>query len=221
MESTSVKCSPVIPIISPAIEEYCRAHSLTTSPLRDELFVYTHAHCQMPQMLTGPLEGAFLAMLVRLTQARRIVEIGLFTGYSALSMAEALPTSGRIVSCEISEQNAAIARRFFDRSPHGGKIEIRMGPALKTLESLAGPFDLAFVDADKENYIAYFEALVPKLAPGGLIVADNVLWSGKVLDPKEASDRAIAAFNDHVARDPRVEVVMLPVRDGVSLIRRV
>jgi caffeoyl-CoA O-methyltransferase len=210
----------VIPIILPAIEDYCRAHSVAASPLRDELYVHTHAHCKLPQMLTGPLESAFLAMLVRLTRARRIVEIGLFTGYSALSMAEALPADGRIVSCEISADNAAIARRFFERSPHGGKIEIRMGPALETLKSLEGPFDLAFVDADKENYIAYFEALVPKLAPGGLIVADNVLWSGTVLDPKEASDRAIVAFNDHVARDPRVEVVMLPVRDGVSLIRR-
>src|SRR3990172_4434915 len=174
----------------------------------------------MPQMLTGPLEGAFLATLVRLTRARRVIEIGLFTGYSALSMAEALPDDGRIVSCEISADNAAIARRFFERSAHGGKIEIRMGPALETLKSLEESFDLAFVDADKENYIAYFEALMPKLAPGGLIVADNVLWSGTVLDPKEASDRAIVAFNDHVARDPRVEVVMLPLRDGVSLIRK-
>lgn len=210
----------MIPIIPPAIEEYCRAHSISASPLRDELFAYTQAHCKLPQMLTGPLEGAFLAMLVRLTRARRIVEIGLFTGYSALSMAEALPDDGRIVSCEINEENAAIARRFIARSPHGGKIEIRMGPALDTLQSLNGPFDFAFVDADKENYIAYFEALVPKLVSGGLIAADNVLWSGKVLDPKEPSDRAIVAFNDHVARDPRVEVVMLPVRDGVSLIRR-
>lgn len=210
----------MIPIILPAIEDYCRAHSVAASPLRNELYAHTHAHCKLPQMLTGPLEGAFLAMLVRLTRARRIIEIGLFTGYSALSMAEALPADGRIVSCEISADNAAIARRFFERSPHGGKIEIRMGPALETLKSLEGPFDLAFVDADKENYIAYFEALVPKLAPGGLIVADNVLWSGTVLDPKEASDRAIVAFNDHVARDARVEVVMLPLRDGVSLIRK-
>lgn len=210
----------MIPIISPAIEDYCRAHSVSASPLRDELHAHTHVHCKLPQMLTGPLEGAFLAMLVRLTRARRIVEIGLFTGYSALSMAEVLPADGRIVSCEISADNAAIARQFFQRSPHGGKIEIRMGPALETLQSLEGPFDLAFVDADKENYVAYFEALMPKLAPGGLIVVDNVLWSGKVLDPKEPSDRAIVAFNDHVARDARVEVVMLPVRDGVSLIRR-
>jgi len=210
----------VIPIISPAIEEYCRAHSVSASPLREELYAHTHAHCNMPQMLTGPLEGAFLAMLVHLMRARQIIEIGLFTGYSALSMAEALPADGRIVSCEISADNAAIARRFFERSPHGGKIEIRMGPALETLNSLEGPFDLAFVDADKENYIAYFEALMPKLAPGGLIVADNVLWSGTVLDPKEASDRAIVAFNDHVAHDARAEVVMLPLRDGVSLIRK-
>lgn len=210
----------MIPIIPPAIEEYCRAHSISASPLRDELFALTLAQCKLPQMLTGPLEGAFLAMLVRLMRARRIVEIGLFTGYSALSMAETLPDDGRIVSCEISEENAAIARQFIARSPHGGKIEIRMGPALDTLQSLNGPFDFAFVDADKENYIAYFEALVPKLVSGGLIAADNVLWSGKVLDPKEPSDRAIVAFNDHVARDARVEVVMLPVRDGVSLIRR-
>lgn len=210
----------VIPLVDPALEEYCRAHSAPASSLRDELFAYTQAHCQLPQMLTGPLEGALLAMLVRLTRARRIIEIGLFTGYSALSMAEALAPDGSLLSCEISAENAAIARRFIERSPDAGKIGIRLGPALETLATLDGPFDFAFLDADKENYIAYFDALLPKLVPGGLIVADNVLWSGKVLDPKQASDRAIVAFNDHVTRDARVEVVMLPVRDGVSLIRK-
>jgi caffeoyl-CoA O-methyltransferase len=210
----------VTPLIAPALEDYCRAHSTPASALRDELFAYTQAHCQLPQMLTGPLEGALLAALVRLTRAQRVIEIGLFTGYSALSMAEALPAGGTLISCEISAENAAIARRFIERSAHGGKISIRLGPALETLATLDGPFDFAFVDADKENYINYFDALLPKLAPGGLIVADNVLWSGRVLDPKEASDRAIVAFNKHVAANALVEVVMLPVRDGVSLIRK-
>lgn len=210
------------PIIPKAIDDYCAAHSTPPSALRRELETYTVEHCANAQMLVGPLEAALLQMLVRMTGARRVLEIGLYTGYSALAMAEALPEDGQLISCEIDPHTAGIARSFIERSPHGRKIAIRLGPALATIESLpAEPaFDLVFIDADKENYIAYYDAVLPRVRGGGLIVADNVLWSGRALDPKEKSDRAIAAFNERVRRDARVHCVMLPVRDGVMLIRK-
>ena len=207
-------------VVPKPIEDYAAAHSQTPSPLLDELETYTNAHCAWPQMLVGRLEGGLLKMLVRLTGARRILEIGLFTGYSALTMAEALPEEGMIVSCEINSETAAIAQSFFDRSPHGRKISIRLGPALDTLASLPKdpPFDLVFVDADKENYVNYYEAALTLLRPGGLLIADNVLWSGAVLNPIRDSDRALVEFNNKVHHDPRVEHVMLTVRDGVMLV---
>ena len=210
----------MIQLIDPALDTYSERHSRQPSPLLQELEAYTYDNCDLPQMVTGPLEGALLRMLVLLSGARTILEVGLFTGYSALSMAEVLPRGGTITSCEIDNGNAEIAQSFFDRSPHGATISIRMGPALDTLASLSGPFDLAFLDADKENYCQYYDRILPLLRPGGLLVADNVLWSGKVLDPKEETDRALVAFNDKVGSDPAVEVVLLTIRDGVSLIRK-
>ena len=212
----------MIPILPQAIEGYCVAHSSAPSALLDELERHTQAHCALPQMLVGRLEGAFLKMLVKLTGARRILEVGLYTGYSALTMAEALPDDGTLLSCDIDAANAAIAQSFFDRSPHGRKIAIRLGPALETLKSfpVERVFDLVFLDADKENYINYYEAILPHVKAGGLIVADNVLWSGKVLNPNEKSDHAIVAFNAQVARDARVEAVKLGVRDGIFVIRK-
>lgn len=209
-------------IIPRKIEEYCLRHTTARNKLLRELEKYTQRTCADAQMLIGPFEGALLAMLVRLTGARRILEIGCFTGYSALCMAEALPRNGRLTTCEIKPEHAEIAQSFFDRSPHGRKIKLRLGPALETLASLpaSARFDFVFLDADKENYVNYYEAVLPRLRPGGLIVADNVLWSGRVLAPKKKTDRAVVAFNKHVRRDPRVECVMLPVRDGVSLIRK-
>lgn len=210
------------PILPRRIEDYCARHSAVAVPLLRELERYTHAHCKLPQMLIGPYEGALLVLLVRLSGARRILEIGTFTGYSALSMAAALPPNGRLLSCEINPEHAAIARRFFRRSRHGRKIRLRLGPALDSLKHLprAAKFDFVFIDADKENYVNYFEAVLPRLKSGGLIVADNVLWSGRALAPKDKTDRAVARFNRHVRGDKRVEVVMLPVRDGVSLVRK-
>ena len=199
------------------IEEYARAHSEPPAPLFDALRDETYATMSSPGMQVGPLEGAFLRMLVRLTQARRVLEIGMFTGYSGLMMAEGLPDDGELITCDVDPKAEAIARRYHQQSPHGKKVHIRMGPALETLKTLKAPFDLAFIDADKENYAAYYEAVLPLLRPGGLIVADNTLWSGRVLDPKAETDRAIVAFNDKVARDARVEKVLLPVRDGMTL----
>ena len=210
------------PIIPPKIEAYCLRHTGARGKLLRELEKHTQRHCEDSQMLIGPHEGALLALLVRLSGARRILEIGTFTGYSALCMAEALPKNGRLVTCEINPRHAEIAQSFFDRNPHGRKVKIHRGPALETLAALprATKFDFVFLDADKENYVNYYEAVLPRLRPGGLIVADNVLWSGRVLAPKKKTDRAVVRFNKHVRRDPRVECVMLPVRDGVSLIRK-
>jgi caffeoyl-CoA O-methyltransferase len=209
-------------IVPRKIEEYCLRHTTARDKLLRELEKYTLRHCADFQMLIGPHEGALLAMLVRLTGAQRILEIGSFTGYSALCMAEALSEDGELTTCEIKPEHADIARSFFAHSPHGPKIKLRLGPALETLASLSvsATFDFVFLDADKENYVNYYEAVLPRLRSGGVIVADNVLWSGRVLAPKKKTERAIVAFNKHVRRDPRVECVMLPVRDGVSLIRK-
>ncbi len=209
-------------LVRETIEDYCREHSASPSALLQELEAYTIAHCAQSQMLTGAIEGALLRILVQLTGAHRILEIGMFTGYSALTMAEALPEGGTILSCDVNPETTAIARSFFERSPHGRKIEVHLGPALETLAALPTDrnFDLVFIDADKESYLNYYEAALPRLRAGGLLVADNVLWSGAVLKPERPSDHAIVAFNDRVKRDTRVENVMLTVRDGVTLVRK-
>ena len=171
-------------------------------------------------MQVGRVEGTFLRMLVALSGARRALEIGMFTGYSGLMIAAGLPEDGTLTTCDVDPKAEAVARRFFARSPHGRKITIRMGPALDTIRTLSPPIDFVFVDADKQNYSNYYEAVLPLLPRGGLLVADNVLWSGKVLDPKEPSDRAIAAFNERVENDSRVDRVMLTIRDGMTLVRK-
>lgn len=208
------------PIVKPEVEQYAADHSSRPSDLLRELEQYTHDHLDAPQMLVGSLEAAFLQMLVRLTRARRVLEIGLFSGYSALAMAEALDEHGEIVSCEIDEKHAEVARSFFKRSPAGYKISIWMGPAIDSLEKIEGPFDMVFLDADKENYASYYDLAMPKLRAGGLIVADNVLWSGHVVAPKDETDRAIADFNGKVQEDPNVENVLLTLRDGVMVARK-
>lgn len=209
-------------IVPRTIEAYCLRHTSPRGALLRELERYTQRHCDYPQMLIGPHEGALLALLVRLSGARRVLEIGTYTGYSALCMAEALPENGKLVTCEIKSEHAEIAQSFFNRSPHGHKIKIRLGPALETLAGLppSAGFDFVFIDADKENYVNYYEAVLPRLRPGGMIAADNVLWSGRVLAPETKTDRAVAAFNKRIRRDARVECVMLPVRDGILLARK-
>jgi len=170
-----------------------------------------------PGMQVDRIEGQFLKMLVRLTHARRILEIGMFTGYSALMMAEGLPDDGHLITCDVNPEAEAIARRYFAESPVGRKIEIRMGPALDTIATLTGPIDMVFIDADKGNYSNYFERVLPLMPAGGLIVADNVLWSGEVLNPQSEDGKAIVAFDKMVQTDHRVENVCLTIRDGVTL----
>ncbi len=203
------------------IEDYALAHSAPLPPLLAELVAETEREMgPLAGMLSGALVGNLLQTLVWATGARHVLEIGMFTGFSALMMAAALPDDGELITCDINPKTIAIARRYFERSPHGRKIEVREGPALDTLRSLAGPFDVVFIDADKGNYTNYYEAVLPRLAPHGVIAVDNVLWDGRVLDPRDDDSRAIAAFNAHVRDDARVAGVILTVRDGVMLIRK-
>ena len=203
--------------IDAAVEQFARDHTEPETDLYVRLREETYRVMQRPQMQVDVIEGRFLQMLVRLSGAKSILELGMFTGYSALMMAEALPDDGHLISCEIDGKAEAIARRYFAESPHGDKITIRMGPALDTIKTWTGPLDLVFIDADKPNYSNYYEACLPLLKSGGLIIADNVLWSGKVFDPKDADDHAIVAFNRLVQSDPRVKNVCLTVRDGMML----
>lgn len=209
------------PMIDEKVDAYAADHTTEVPALLQEVAEVTRQKTTAPQMMVGRLEGAFLKMLVGLVGARRVVEVGTFTGYSGLWMASALPADGELITCEISEEHASIARGFFEKSPDGGKIQLRVGPALETLQSLEdGSVDLIFIDADKTGYLAYYEEAVRLLRVGGLLVADNVLWSGRVLDPREESDRALVAFNERVHGDERVENVLLTVRDGMMLARK-
>lgn len=209
-------------VIDDRIEAYAREHSTPEDPALAAIDAETRATMESPGMLSGHLVGGLLASLVSASGARRVLEIGTFTGYSALAMAAALPEDGRLLTCEVSDEHATIAQRNFDASSHGGRIELRRGPALETLASEPGPWDLAFIDADKTGYRDYYEAVVPALAPRGLILIDNVLWSGRVIeDPDDGeSTRALRELNDHIRDDRRVVATILTVRDGLTLIRR-
>ena len=208
-------------IVAAEMEEYLER---STTPVPDALKVLeaeTRNTFEDHRMMVGGVEGRFLEMLVHAAQPELVLEIGTFTGYSAISMAAALPPGGRIVTCEIDEEHAAVARRHIDASGNAGRIEIRLGPALETLGGLDGPFDFVFIDADKPAYPDYLEAVLPKLSPRGLIAVDNTLWGGSVADPTDEEEGTLVMrrFNETVAADPRLVCVILPVRDGVTLIR--
>lgn len=212
----------MVPLVDERLAAYAEAHTTKRNALFEELRMATLEKTTDPQMQVGAVEGTLLQTLVALSGARRILEVGCFTGYSALAMAEALPEDGKLVTCDRDPVATSIAQSFFDRSPHGKKIELRLGDALATIERLEADFvpDLAFIDADKANYLSYYEAILPRLRVGGLLVADNTLWSGRVLDPQSKDDLGICAFNDRVVSDPRVTAVQLSVRDGVTLVRK-
>jgi caffeoyl-CoA O-methyltransferase len=212
---------PDIDITPPEIAAYVEAHTTPHPEFMRALAEETRATLPIPEMLSGHLEGRLLEMLVFASGARRVLELGTYSGYSALAMARGLPDDGRIITCEFSDEHADFAQRHIDASPSADRIEIRRGPALETMKTLAGPFDLIFIDADKPNYPKYYEAALPLLADAGVIVADNVLWSGRVVsEPEDDSTQAIQRFNEHVRNDNRVESVMLTVRDGMTLLRR-
>ncbi len=209
-------------LVSADIEAYAQAHSMPESDLCRALREETQRRMESPQMIVGPLEGAFLKMMAQLVGARRVLEIGMLTGYSAFCFAEALPADGTVITCEVDEEPAALARQYFARSPIGKKIEIRMGPALDTMRELTGPFDLIFIDADKINYVNYYRRALDLLSPTGVILIDNVLWGGDVLKqppPDEKTAAAIQELNRVVTADPRVSAVLVTIRDGVLVVR--
>lgn len=205
-------------IVRPKIEQYAREHTSPPSPLLAEVAAATAAATDAPEMMTGAVEGALLAMLVAMLRPRRILEIGTFTGYSALSMAEAMPADCRIVTLEADPGHAALARRHIAASPYADRIEVREGPAGKTLPALTGPFDLVFIDADKPSYIRFLDAVLPLVGERGIIAVDNVLHFAITADAQDAA--GIEAFNSYVTSRADLIQVMLTVRAGLSLIRR-
>ncbi len=202
------------------IEDYAIAHSDPLPGLYERLREETYRDVDMARMQVGPMEGRLLKMLVRLCGAKRAIEIGTFTGYSALSIAEGLPEDGTLICCDINPETTAIAQRYWDEAPWGHKIRLVLGPAIDTIVAEGGPFDFAFIDADKAGYRGYHDALIERMPPGGVIVSDNVLWSGSVLNPEGDSAVALAEYNQYVKSDPRVEQVMLPIRDGITIARK-
>jgi caffeoyl-CoA O-methyltransferase len=211
------------PLIRPDIELYATEHTTPLSVYMEAIAERTLALPDGPRMMLGPLAGSVLKMITGLQQPMHVVEIGTFTGYSALCMAEALPEGGKIVTLEANPEHARIAREHIGGSPYADRIEVREGHAMELLAHIRAPLDLVFIDADKVNYLRYYEAVLPLLRSGGAIVADNVLWYGQVLDPDDESEdtEAIREFNRFVSRDDRVESVMLTVRDGLMVIRKV
>jgi caffeoyl-CoA O-methyltransferase len=205
----------VVDIVDPEIAHYVERLTSPHEPLLAELSDETERELGAEAMLTGPVAGRLLELLVWFGGPQRVLEIGTFSGHSALAMAGALPEGGRIDTCEVDPERAAFAQRYFDRSAYASRITLHVGPALDTIAKLEGVFDFVFVDADKDGYVDYYEAVVPRLTPRGLIVADNTLYGGEVLEGKVP----VVRFNEHVAADPRTVQVLLSVRDGMTLIR--
>ena len=184
------------------------------------LWEETYRTMELPQMVVGPLEGAFLKMMARLVQAKHVLEIGTFTGYSALCFAEVLPSDGTVTTCDIDLDSTSLAKKYLSQSPHGHKVDIRLGRALDTLQTLTGPFDLIFIDADKVNYVNYYERAMDLVSNRGVILIDNVLWGGEVVQPPpvDESTAVIQGLNKLVHADPRVSAVLVTIRDGVLVI---
>ena len=210
--------------LSPELHAYLVAHGTPPDPVLDSLARETQALGPISIMQVAPEQGALLTMLARLTGAKRAVEIGTFTGYSALCLARGLPEDGKLLCCDVSEEWAAVARRHWDKAGVAHKIELKIAPAIETLRALPSTpaIDLAFIDADKVSYIDYYEEILARLVPGGLILVDNVLWNGSVINPQatDANTEAIRRFNDHVVADRRVDCVMASISDGLTFARK-
>ena len=208
--------------LSSEIHAYLLDHSSPVDPIQQDLIDETIALGGISRMQISPEQGLFMTMLTRLSGAIDAIEIGTFTGYSSLAISRGLPADGRLLCCDVSEEWTGIARRYWDRAGVSDKITLAIGPAADTLGALPDEpqFDLAFIDADKPGYHSYYEALVPRLRPNGVILVDNVLWGGNVIDPDldDENTRAVLAFNDHVAADPRTDTVMLAIGDGLTFI---
>jgi len=210
--------------LSPELHDYLVAHGAPPDAVQHELIAETERLGGISIMQVAPEQGAFMTLLVGALGTKRAIEVGTFTGYSALCIARGLPVDGTLLCCDVSDEWTSIGRRFWEKAGVADKIELRLGPAIETLNSLPEDecFDLAFIDADKPSYRLYFEAILSRLRPNGLILVDNVLWSGAVVDPGASDENTthIREFNDRVASDPRVEAAMIPLGDGITLLRK-
>jgi predicted O-methyltransferase YrrM len=206
-------------ITDPDIERYATERTSPFPEFMARIAETTRAEMRAPQMLAGELQGRFLEFLTYMLSPRRVLELGTYSGYSALAMASGMPPDGEIISCEADPEHASVARRNIAESPYAAMIDVREGPALDTIAGLTGPFDFVFVDADKQGYPAYYDACLPLLAPDGVMALDNMLRDGEVLDPHDDTARLMAELNDRIAADPRVVQILLPLRDGLTLVR--
>ncbi len=207
--------------ISEDINSYCQKFTTKESKVAADIQKNTDENLEYSNMLSGKVVGQLLALLIKISGTKKALEVGTFTGYSAIRIAEALPEDGSLITLDYNERYANMAQAAFDRSDHGHKITLKMGKALETLQTLDEQFDFIFLDADKANYPAYYKSLFPKLKGSGLLIVDNVLWSGKVLQPDDEQAEAIHQLNKMIAEDSRAEQVMLPVRDGLTIVRKV
>lgn len=207
--------------IDPKLHEYCEQHSGTEAEVLKKLDRETHAKVMMPRMLSGHLQGQFLAMISKMCQPKLILEIGTYTGYSAIYLAQGLAEGGRLITIDLNEELEQMAKRYWAEAGVSEKIDYRIGNGLELISDIDGPFDLVFIDADKKNYSNYYDLIIDKMAPGGIILADNVLWSGKVIDEsaKDKDTIAIKEYNLKVQEDDRVDNMLLPLRDGIMMAR--
>ncbi|MFN3487627.1 MAG: O-methyltransferase [Emticicia sp.] len=208
--------------ISDELDEYCVAHTSTENEILSKLNRETHAKVLQPRMLSGHFQGRFLSMLSHMIRPKNILEIGTYTGYSALCLAEGLQEGGKLLTIDVNEELEDFVRGFFDQSPLKDKIEFRIGNAAEIIPTLTQTFDLVFIDADKLNYDKYYDLVFDKVRQGGYIISDNVLWSGKVADTskKDKDTVSIRAFNQKLHNDPRTENILLPIRDGLIVVRK-
>ncbi len=206
--------------IDEKLDDYCGEHTSPEDQLLDKINRETHLEVLQPRMLSGHLQGRFLSMMSKMKQPKSILEIGTYTGYSALCLAEGLSSDGKLITIDVNDELEDKVLGYFEESTYAKQMVLKIGDATEIIPSLEGPFDLVFIDADKENYSLYYDLVIDKMSKGGLIIADNVLWSGKVLEPlvqNDTSTEAMIAYNDKIHQDPRVENVLLPVRDGLMM----
>jgi predicted O-methyltransferase YrrM len=208
--------------IEPAIQAYSEAHTTPESEVLQKLHRDTHTKVLMPRMLSGHLQGRLLSQFSHMLRPKSILEIGTYTGYSAICLAEGLADGGKLITIDKNEELEAMMRKAWHAAGLSDVIELHLGDARAILPGIPGPFDLVFIDADKKNYLLYYQEILPKVRPGGIILADNVLWSGKVANPesKDVDTLALREFNAFVANDPRVETLLLPIRDGIMMARK-
>lgn len=206
-----------------ALDKYLREHSSAQDDALLWIQKQTNMYTNYPRMMSGPVQGALLKILTEISGARRVLEIGTYTGYSAVCIASGLPSDGRLDTLELNDEMEDLILEGFRKAGLSDRISLHIGDAKESLASLQGPYDMVFIDADKREYLKYYEAVFDKVRPGGLIVADDVLWDGKVYEenvPTDSQTAGITAFNDAVAADPRVENVIIPLRDGLNVIRK-